>query len=86
MNLINNRLRISGSLGARGMDGFSMNEESEFMGRLDVRYKLTPDGRWELMGYQKPESTLEDGMKMGIGAAYQIRFDHFRDLFRSDRP
>ena len=38
------------------MDGFSL-EGSEFRGGVDVRYKLTPDGRWEIQGYL-PESEL----------------------------
>ena len=64
------------------MDGFSL-EGSEFRGGVDVRYKLTPDGRWEIQGYRLPESELDEEPRQGIGAAYQLRFDRLRDLFQA---
>ena len=78
---MNDRLQVSGSIGALGMDGFNL--DTEFRGGLDVRYRLTSDGRWELQAYQLPESPLEQNAKQGIGAAYQIRFDRLRELLRS---
>jgi len=81
LSLMNDRLQISGSLGARGMDGFSL-QGSEFRGELDVRYRLTADGRWELQAYRLPESQLDEVPKQGIGTAYQLRFDRLGDLFR----
>ena len=80
LNLLNDRLNIAGTLGAQGMDGLSL-EGSEFRGGVDVRYKLTPDGRWEIQGYRLPESELDEEPRQGIGAAYQLRFDRLRDLF-----
>ena len=82
LSLMNDRLQISGSVGAQGMDGSSLGT-SEFRGGLDVRYRLTADGRWELQAYSVPESPLEDDPKQGIGAAYQLRFNQLSDLFRS---
>ena len=82
LSLLNDRLTVSGSIGASGMEGFNLNG-TEFRGGLDVRYRLTPDGRWELQAYQIPESPLEQNAKQGIGAAYQIRFDRLRELLRS---
>lgn len=82
LSLMNDRLQVSGSIGALGMDGFNM-ADTEFRGGLDVRYRLTSDGRWELQAYQLPESQLERNAKQGIGAAYQIRFDRLKELLRS---
>jgi len=82
LSLMNDRLQISGSLGTTGMDGLSL-QGSEFRGGLDVRYRLTADGRWELQAYRLPESQLDEEPKQGIGAAYQLRFDRLRDLFGS---
>ena len=82
LSLMNDRLQVSGSIGALGMDGFNL-ADTEFRGGLDVRYRLTSDGRWELQAYQLPESPLEQNAKQGIGAAYQIRFDRLRELLRS---
>ncbi len=82
LSLMNDRLQISGSVGAQGMDGSSLGT-SEFRGGLDVRYRLTADGRWELQAYSVPESPLEDDPKQGIGAAYQLRFNQLSDLFHS---
>lgn len=82
LSLMNDRLQISGSIGTTGMDGLSL-QGSEFRGGLDVRYRLTADGRWELQAYRLPESQLDEEPKQGIGAAYQLRFDRLRDLFGS---
>jgi len=82
LSLMNDRLQVSGSIGALGMDGFNL-AGTEFRGGLDVRYRLTSDGRWELQAYQLPESPLEQNAKQGIGAAYQIRFDRLRELLQS---
>ena len=85
LSLMNDRLQISGSLGTTGMDGLSL-QGSEFRGGLDVRYRLTADGRWELQAYRLPESQMDEEPKQGIGAAYQLRFDRLRDLFGSKHP
>ena len=82
VNLMNDRLRISGTLGAQGGNDVMFED---FRGGVDVHYKLTPDGRWELLGYQMPLSNLDqEDVKRGIGAAYQIRFNQLRELFRRD--
>ncbi|MCH1582377.1 MAG: translocation/assembly module TamB [Flavobacteriales bacterium] len=81
LNLLNDRLRISGTLGATGVDGFDVDTE-DILGAFDVRYKLTADGRWELMGFMKPASQLEEEPRNGVGAIYQVRFDQLSDLFR----
>ena len=85
-NLLDDRLRISGTVGAQG-GGNSANEEQgqDLRGGFDVRYQLTPDGRWELIGYLKPESDLDDQFRQGIGAVYQVRFDRLSELFRRSR-
>ena len=88
LNLLNDRLKISGTLGARSPDGLQVDPEN-FTRAIDLRYQLTADGRWELMGYSKPESDLEndENYRYGLGAVYQVRFDHLRDLFRkSETP
>lgn len=83
LNLLNDRLRISGSLGAQGVEGFSL-EQDDLQGAFDVRYQLTADGRWEIMGFRRPESQLDEAPKQGIGAVFQVRFDRLGDLFRKD--
>ncbi len=88
LNLLNDRLKISGTLGARNPEGTQI-DPSELTGAIDLRYQLTADGRWELMGYSKPESALEGNgnNRYGLGAVYQVRFDHLRDLLRkSEEP
>lgn len=82
LQLMNDRLRISGTVGTDGLDSWS-GDGTDFRGGVDVRYQLTADGRWELQGFRLPESVLEEETKQGIGAAYQLRFDRLRDLFRS---
>ena len=86
-NLLDDRLRISGTVGAQG-GGNSANQEQgqDLRGGFDVRYQLTPDGRWELIGYLKPESDLDDHQfRQGIGAVYQVRFDRLSELFGRSR-
>lgn len=88
LNLLNDRLKISGTLGARSPDGLQV-DPAAFTGAIDLRYQLTADGRWELMGYSKPESDLENSgqYRYGLGAVYQVRFDHLRDFLRkSEAP
>lgn len=84
LRLLNDRLRISGTLGAKGVDDFSL-EQKDLKGAIDVRYILTADGRWELIGYSRPESDLEEEPRQGIGAVYQVRFDRLGDLFGGRR-
>lgn len=83
LRLMNDRLRISGTLGASGMQNYSEANTSDnlFMGGFDIRYQLTSDGRWELIGFRKPESHLDYQVRQGIGALYQVRFSHLSDLF-----
>lgn len=85
VNLLNDRLRISGTLGAQSGEGPS-GEQDKLQRAFDVRYQLTPDGRWELIGYQKPESALDPQPIRGIGAVYQVRFDRLSELFLRSRP
>jgi hypothetical protein len=90
LRLMNDRLRISGTLGASGMQNYSTNganpSDNLFMGGFDIRYQLTSDGRWELIGFRKPESHLDYQVRQGIGALYQVRFSHLSDLFhRQDK-
>ena len=84
ISLLDNRLNISGTVGATGVDGSS--EETDFRGGIDIRYQLTSDGRWELVGYSKPESELDEESRYGIGARYQVRFNRLSDLFRRNAP
>lgn len=81
LNLLNNRLKISGTFGAQGVEGFDV-DRNDLQGTFDVRYQLTPDGRWELVGYRKPQSTLDTDPRHGFGAVFQKRFDQISDLFR----
>ncbi len=81
LNLLNDRLKISGTFGAQGVEGFDVGS-GDLQGTFDVRYQLTPDGRWELMGYRKPQSTLDKDPRNGFGAVFQKRFDQISDLFR----
>lgn len=90
LNLLNDRLRISGTLGAQRTDGSAL-DNTDLRGAFDVRYRLTADGRWELIGYRKPESELDREPRQGIGAIYQVRFDRLSDLFNgkedgADKP
>ena len=68
-----------------GMEAASL-EQTDLTGAVDVRYQLTADGRWELMGFSRPESALDGLQKHGVGAVYQVRFDKLKDLFRPREP
>ena len=57
LQLMNDRLRISGTVGTDGLDSWS-GDGTDFRGGVDVRYQLTADGRWELQGFRLPESVL----------------------------
>jgi hypothetical protein len=81
LRLLNDRLSISGTLGTSELNGVESNDDY-LTGTIDIRYQLTADGRWELIGYRKPESNLRDDMQSGIGALYKVRFDHLQDLFK----
>ena len=82
VSLLNDRLRISGNLGTQGFQNPTLGT-SGFRGGLDLRYRLTTDGRWELEAYSIPESQLDEDPKQGIGVGYQLRFNRLADLFRS---
>lgn len=81
VQLMNDRLSIAGSVGTGGIQDPS-GKGSQFRGGVEIRYELTPDGRWELIGFSQPESELDENPRHGVGAAFRLRFDRIRDVFR----
>lgn len=80
--LLDDRLLINGNFGYRDN---SMTNNSSFVGDVDVKWRLTPNGNTYLKAYNLTndryftKSTLNT---QGIGATYQKDFETWTDLFR----
>lgn len=81
--ILNDRLKIKGSLGARGVLAASKSP-SNFLGSVELEYQLTEDGRWVLDAYSAPSGAdlFQEGQRHGIGISHRVAADRFRDLFR----
>ncbi len=80
--LLDDRLLINGNFGYRDN---SMTNTSSFVGDVDVKWRLSPNGNTYLKAYNLTndryftKSTLNT---QGIGATYQKDFESWKDLFR----
>lgn len=83
--LLDDRLLINGNFGYRDN---SMTNNSSFVGDVDVKWRLTPNGNTYLKAYNLTndryftKSTLNT---QGIGATYQKDFESWKDLFKRKR-
>lgn len=83
--LLDDRLLINGNFGYRDN---SMTNTSSFIGDVDVKWRLTPNGNTYLKAYNLTndryftKSTLNT---QGIGATYQKDFESWKDLFKRKR-
>lgn len=83
--LLDDRLLINGNFGYRDN---SMTNTSSFVGDVDVKWRLTPNGNTYLKAYNLTndryftKSTLNT---QGIGATYQKDFESWKDLFKRKR-
>ena len=81
--ILNDRLKIKGSLGARGVLA-APQSPSNFLGSVELEYQLTEDGRWILDAYSAPSGAdlFQEGQRHGIGISHRVAAERFRDLFR----
>ena len=84
--LLDDRLLINGNFGYRDN---TMTNNSSFVGDVDVKWRLSPNGNTYLKAYNLTndryftKSTLNT---QGIGATYQKDFESWKDLFRRKHP
>lgn len=76
-NLFENRLIIYGNLGYRTQYG-----STNFVGDVDVEYKLTKSGRFRLKAYNKTNDMLYSTAlyTQGLGVMYKETFDTWKNL------
>ena len=83
--LLDDRLLINGNFGYRDN---TMTNNSSFVGDVDVKWRLSPNGNTYLKAYNLTndryftKSTLNT---QGIGATYQKDFESWKDLFKRRR-
>lgn len=86
--LFNERLIIDGNIGVQGSNAVKTTNQnpSNFVGDVNVEYKLTRDGRFRVKAYNRSNNMvlLEDNAPytQGLGLFYRKEFDYFRDLFK----
>ncbi|MBP5259744.1 MAG: translocation/assembly module TamB domain-containing protein [Paludibacteraceae bacterium] len=77
-NLLNDRLLINSNLGYRQQYG-----DNDFIGDLDLEYKLIPSGRLRLKAYNQTNDKLYSTSlyTQGLGIMYKEDFDTWKSLF-----
>ncbi len=86
--LFNERLIIDGNIGVQGNNAVKTTNQnpSNFVGDVNVEYKLTRDGRFRVKAYNRSNNMvlLEDNAPytQGLGLFYRKEFDYFSDLFK----
>lgn len=78
--LLNNRLTIDGSLVYKNSQTTSTN----FLGDIDVEYKLTRDGKFRIKAYNHTNDRYyykSSLMTQGVGLVYTEEFSNLKELF-----
>jgi len=82
--LFENRVSISGNVGVRGKD--DTRNTNDIVGEVDVKVKLTDDGRWRAFAFNRSNNNLlyqnYSLYTQGIGLSYTKEFYKFSDLFK----
>jgi hypothetical protein len=86
--VLNDRVLIDGSV-ATSNNSASQNT-SQIVGDVNVEVKITPDGQLRVKAFNRSNSNLDflnsyAPYTQGVGIFYRKEFDHFGDLFKTQR-
>ena len=83
--LFNNRVLLNGTFGSRQYNNTS-NQNSEFVGDLDIEIKLDKSGavRLNLFSHSADQYStyLDNSQRSGVGITYQHEFNTFKEFFQ----
>ncbi|MDJ1482047.1 translocation/assembly module TamB domain-containing protein [Cytophagaceae bacterium YF14B1] len=84
-NLLNDRIvvKVTGNVNLEGSPASSQQDLSNFLGDLQLEYKLTEDGRLRLLGFRKRDFDIVSGQiyKTGAGVIFVRDYNSFKELF-----
>ncbi len=84
-NLFNDRIvvKVSGNINLEGNATSSQQDISNFIGDLQLEYKLTEDGRLRLLGFRLRDYDVISGqiVRTGAGVIFVRDYNTFRELF-----
>jgi hypothetical protein len=87
-SLLDERLviKLAGNVDLEGGDG-TKREASDYIGDIALEYKLTPDGRFRIVGFRNSNFDRIDGelIETGTGLIYIRDYNTLRELFKSDK-
>jgi len=84
-NFMNNRLTIEGNFGVNNNRNTTGN--SSFIGDVNIEYKLSPDGKYKVRGFNRTNDvtqvTVTGGLyTQGVGIGVTESFNNWSELFR----
>jgi hypothetical protein len=83
-NFLDDKLSVEGNFGSGASTGTSRN----FIGDVNVEYKLSKDGRYKLKGFNRTNDATQQitnagGLyTQGFGLFFREEFDTWNDLFQ----
>ena len=84
-NLFNDRVivKVTGNVNLEGRPADSQQDLSNFLGDLQLEYKLTEDGRLRLLGFRRRDFDIISGelTRTGGGVIFVRDYNSFRELF-----
>lgn len=84
-NLFNDRIvvKVTGNVDLEGSPTTSQQDLSNFVGDLQLEYKLTSDGRLRLLGFRQRDFDIISGelIRTGGGIIFVRDYNSFRELF-----
>lgn len=84
-NLFNDRIvvKVTGNINLEGTSTSSQQDLSNFIGDLQLEYKLTEDGRLRLLGFRQRDYDIISGqlIRTGAGVIFVRDYNSFRELF-----
>jgi len=88
--LFNDRVFIDGNIGVGGdQNNPNTQNTSNIVGDVNVEVKLTDDGRFRVKAFNRSNTNVYDKeyapYTQGLGVFYRREFDHFRELFKSQK-
>lgn len=84
---LNNKVSIDGNFGVNNNNAASRNNNG-LIGDVNIDYKLSPDGRLRLKGFNKTNDNLQSALAggyytQGVGIFYRVEFETLGALYRS---